>query len=52
LNFEGIYTPAVTPYAADGKIDEKAFAEVLETLGIRFWRPRQVSDRSVDETVQ
>jgi 4-hydroxy-tetrahydrodipicolinate synthase len=31
LNFEGIYTPAVTPYA-NGKIDKKAFAEVLESL--------------------
>ena len=31
MKFEGIYTPAVTPYA-DGTIDKKAFAEVLESL--------------------
>ena len=32
MNFDGIYTPAVTPFAADGQIDRKAFAEVLEYL--------------------
>lgn len=30
--FEGIYTPAITPLAADGSIDKPAFAEVLEYL--------------------
>lgn len=32
MRFEGIYTPAVTPFAADGAIDKKAFAQVLESL--------------------
>ncbi|MFJ4112504.1 dihydrodipicolinate synthase family protein [Pseudomonas sp. NPDC089758] len=32
MKFEGIYTPAVTPLAADGSIDKAAFAEVLEYL--------------------
>ena len=32
FKFEGIYTPAITPYAADGEIDFKRFADVLETL--------------------
>jgi len=32
LTFEGIYTPAITPYAADGSIDFPAFANVLESL--------------------
>lgn len=32
MNFEGIYTPAITPLAADGSIDHAAFAEVLEHL--------------------
>ena len=32
FKFEGIYTPAVTTYAADGSIDKKRFAEVLESL--------------------
>lgn len=32
LTFEGIYTPAITPYAADGSIDFAAFADVLESL--------------------
>lgn len=32
FKFEGIYTPAVTPYAADGQIDFSRFAEVLESL--------------------
>lgn len=32
FKFEGIYTPAVTAYAADGSIDQKQFAEVLELL--------------------
>ena len=32
MKFEGIYTPAITPHGADGAIDRKAFAEVLESL--------------------
>ncbi|WAB90763.1 dihydrodipicolinate synthase family protein [Pseudomonas citronellolis] len=32
MQFEGIYTPAITPLAADGQIDHPAFAEVLEYL--------------------
>ncbi|MCZ4061554.1 hypothetical protein O3W44_24050 [Pantoea sp. LMR881] len=32
FTFEGIYTPAITPYAADGRIDFAAFADVLESL--------------------
>lgn len=32
MKFEGIYTPAITPHAADGEIDRAAFAEVLESL--------------------
>lgn len=32
MQFEGIYTPAITPLAADGQIDHSAFAEVLEYL--------------------
>ncbi|CAM3779432.1 4-hydroxy-tetrahydrodipicolinate synthase [Pseudomonas reidholzensis] len=32
MKFEGIYTPAITPLAADGSIDKPAFAEVLEYL--------------------
>lgn len=32
LTFEGIYTPAITPYAADGSIDLARFADVLEFL--------------------
>lgn len=32
FKFEGIYTPAVTPYAADGAIDFNRFADVLESL--------------------
>ncbi|WP_322048373.1 dihydrodipicolinate synthase family protein [Paraburkholderia sp. J67] len=32
MNFEGIYTPAITPLDATGQIDKKAFAEVLESL--------------------
>lgn len=32
MKFEGIYTPAVTPLAADGSIDNDAFAAVLESL--------------------
>ncbi|STZ75895.1 dihydrodipicolinate synthase family protein [Bergeriella denitrificans] len=32
MKFEGIYTPAVTPLAADGSIDKAAFAAVLEHL--------------------
>jgi 4-hydroxy-tetrahydrodipicolinate synthase len=32
MQFEGIYTPAITPLKADGQIDRTAFAEVLEHL--------------------
>ena len=32
FTFDGIYTPAVTPYAADGTIDYDRFTEVLEFL--------------------
>ncbi|MNT22718.1 putative DapA-like lyase [compost metagenome] len=32
MKFEGIYTPAITPLTAEGKIDNAAFAEVLEAL--------------------
>ena len=32
LTFEGIYTPAITPYAADGSIDFARFSDVLESL--------------------
>ncbi|ATU95317.1 dihydrodipicolinate synthase family protein [Phyllobacterium zundukense] len=32
MNFEGIYTPAITPLSPDGQIDKKAFAAVLESL--------------------
>jgi 4-hydroxy-tetrahydrodipicolinate synthase len=32
VRFEGIYTPAVTPFGPDNEIDRKAFAEVLESL--------------------
>ena len=32
MRFEGIYTPAVTPFGPDNEIDRKAFAEVLESL--------------------
>jgi 4-hydroxy-tetrahydrodipicolinate synthase len=32
VKFEGIYTPAITPNDADGAIDRKAFADVLESL--------------------
>jgi 4-hydroxy-tetrahydrodipicolinate synthase len=32
VKFEGIYTPAITPFDADGEIDRKAFAAVLESL--------------------
>ncbi|ROR11622.1 dihydrodipicolinate synthase family protein [Erwinia sp. JUb26] len=32
INFDGIFTPAVTPYAADGSIDFSRFDEVLESL--------------------
>jgi 4-hydroxy-tetrahydrodipicolinate synthase len=32
LNFEGIYTPAITPHGPDGQIDKAAFAAVLESL--------------------
>ncbi|KPA87774.1 MULTISPECIES: dihydrodipicolinate synthase family protein [Pseudomonas] len=32
MNFDGIFTPAITPLAADGSIDSGAFAQVLEYL--------------------
>lgn len=32
MKFEGIYTPAITPLAQDGSIDNQAFSEVLESL--------------------
>ncbi len=32
MNFEGIYTPAITPHDPDGQIDKAAFAAVLESL--------------------
>ncbi|MGY5801510.1 dihydrodipicolinate synthase family protein [Rhizobium sp. LEGMi12c] len=32
MNFEGIYTPAITPHGPDGQIDKAAFAAVLESL--------------------
>jgi len=32
MTFEGIFTPAVTPYAADGTIDFARFSVVLESL--------------------
>lgn len=32
FKFEGIYTPAITPYAADGSIDFHHYEEVLESL--------------------
>ncbi len=32
MRFEGIYTPAITPLAADGQVDRAAFAAVLESL--------------------
>ena len=32
MKFQGIYTPAVTPFARDGSIDRDEFARVLDTL--------------------
>lgn len=32
MKFEGIYTPAVTPYTPDGEIDWSVYSEVLESL--------------------
>ncbi|MBS3650196.1 dihydrodipicolinate synthase family protein [Pseudaminobacter sp. 19-2017] len=32
MKFEGIYTPAITPFCRDGQIDRDAFAAVLESL--------------------
>lgn len=32
MNFDGIYTPAITPLKADGAIDYEGFAQVLEYL--------------------
>ncbi len=32
MKFQGIYTPAITPLTPEGKIDNAAFGEVLESL--------------------
>ena len=32
MKFEGIYTPAVTPYNSDGEIDWNVYSQVLESL--------------------
>ncbi len=32
MNFDGIFTPAITPLAPDGQVDYSAFDEVLEYL--------------------
>ena len=32
MQFEGIYTPVITPFHNDGSIDEEGFAEVIEFL--------------------
>lgn len=32
MNFDGIFTPVITPLAADGSIDKTAFAEAIEFL--------------------
>ncbi|WP_347883877.1 dihydrodipicolinate synthase family protein [Pseudomonas aestiva] len=32
MNFDGIYTPAITPLKVDGAIDQAGFAQVLEYL--------------------
>lgn len=32
ITFEGIFTPAITPYNAQGEIDRQAYAAVLESL--------------------
>lgn len=32
MKFEGIYTPAITPLTPEGKIDNAAFGDVLESL--------------------
>ncbi|MFS2199054.1 dihydrodipicolinate synthase family protein [Pseudomonas sp. Pseusp3] len=32
MNFDGIYTPAITPLSSDGQIDFSAFGEVIEYL--------------------
>ncbi len=32
MKFEGIYTPAVTPFASNGDVDKDRFAQVLERL--------------------
>jgi len=32
MKFEGIYTPAVTPFGQDGQVDREDFAAVLESL--------------------
>lgn len=32
MNFDGIFTPAITPLSSDGQIDHAAFAEVIEFL--------------------
>ena len=30
MNFRGVYTALITPFTADGKVDEKAFANFVE----------------------
>jgi 4-hydroxy-tetrahydrodipicolinate synthase len=30
MNFDGIYTPVITPLTADGAIDKAAFADVVD----------------------
>ncbi|MBT3430552.1 MAG: dihydrodipicolinate synthase family protein, partial [Proteobacteria bacterium] len=32
MQFEGIYTPVITPFHNDGSIDEEGFAKVIEFL--------------------
>ena len=32
MQFEGIYTPVITPFHNDGSVDKEGFAEVLEFL--------------------
>tara|TARA_B100001971_G_scaffold662_1_gene509 strand:+ start:569 stop:856 length:288 start_codon:yes stop_codon:yes gene_type:complete len=32
MQFEGIYTPVITPFHDDGSVDQSGFAEVLEFL--------------------
>ena len=32
MQFEGIYTPVITPFHNDGSVDKEGFAAVLEFL--------------------